>query len=143
MEAAQLFDLCSKFVLLPWIMLAVLPGWSWTHKLIFHAWIPMLLGAAYLFAFWQAWPFPENGGFGSPAEVIASFQNPWLATAGWIHYLAFDLFIGAWEVRDAQRHRLNHWLIIPCLFLTLMAGPVGLLLYFIIRWLNKNVLTTI
>ena len=45
----------------------------------------------------------------------------------------FDLFIGSWEVRDAQAHGISHWLVIPCLFFTFMFGPVGLLLYFILR----------
>ena len=53
--------------------------------------------------------------------------------AGWIHYLAFDLFIGAWEVRDARRLGVPHMVVVPCLFFTLMAGPVGLALYFAMR----------
>jgi hypothetical protein len=53
--------------------------------------------------------------------------------AGWIHYLAFDLFVGAWEVRDAQRQGIHHLLVIPCLLATLMAGPAGLALYWLLR----------
>ena len=65
---------------------------------------------------------------------------------GWIHYLAFDLFVGAWEVRDAQARGIHHLLVIPCLFLTLMAGPGGLLLYWAIRivhtiWFSKAAVT--
>ena len=45
-----------------------------------------------------------DGGFGSLADVATLFQKQELLLAGWIHYLAFDLFIGAWEVRDAQRN---------------------------------------
>ena len=45
-----------------------------------------------------------EGGFGSLADVATLFGKPELLLAGWIHYLAFDLFIGAWEVRDAQRN---------------------------------------
>ena len=37
-------------------------------------------------------------------------------------------------MRDAQRNGIRHIFVIPCLFLTLMAGPVGLLLYFVLRW---------
>ena len=53
--------------------------------------------------------------------------------AGWVHYLAFDLFVGAWIVATAPKYGIAHWLVLPCLFFTLMAGPVGLLLYFILR----------
>ena len=48
---------------------------------------------------------------------------------GWVHYLVFDLFVGAWIVRDARRRGIHHGLVLPCLFFTLMLGPIGLLLY--------------
>ncbi len=53
--------------------------------------------------------------------------------AGWIHYLVFDLFVGAWEVRDARRRGVNHLAVVPCLLLTLLLGPIGLMLYLAIR----------
>ena len=74
-----------------------------------------------------------EGGFGSLADVATLFQKQELLLAGWIHYLAFDLFIGAWEVRDAQRNQLPHLVVIPCLVMTFMLGPIGLLFYFAIR----------
>ncbi len=83
--------------------------------------------------------FPgSEGGFGSLEEVALFFEDPYLLVAGWVHYLAFDLFIGAWEVRDARRLGLHHLIIIPCLLLTFLAGPTGLLLYFILRWSLKR-----
>ena len=75
----------------------------------------------------------SDGGFGSLAEVARLFANPALLLAGWLHYLAFDLFIGAWEVRDAQRHGFPHLLVIPCLLLTFLLGPIGLLCYMAVR----------
>ena len=61
------------------------------------------------------------------------FQKRELLLAGWIHYLAFDLFIGAWETRDAPRNQIPHLVVIPCLVMTFMLGPIGLLFYFAIR----------
>ncbi len=66
------------------------------------------------------------------------FSNRWVLLAGWIHYLCFDLFIGSWQVRDAAANNISHWLVIPCLFLTFMFGPVGLLLYFALRTTPKR-----
>jgi len=57
---------------------------------------------------------------------------------GWVHYLLFDLFVGAWEARDAQRRGVSHGLLIPCLILTYMAGPFGLLLYVVLRAATKK-----
>jgi hypothetical protein len=73
------------------------------------------------------------GGFGSLSAVAMLFSNHWLLLAGWVHYLAFDLFVGSWEVRDSQRLGISHWLVIPCLILTFLFGPVGLLVYFVLR----------
>ena len=94
--------------------------------------IPVLLGLLYLYIILVHWRGSE-GGFGSLGQVSDLFQSPWLLLAGWVHYLAFDLFIGAWEVRDAQREGIHHLLVIPCLFLTFMFGPIGLLLYLGLR----------
>jgi len=84
---------------------------------------------------------PAEGGFDTLAEVKALFSVDALLLAGWIHYLAFDLFIGAWIVRDSQTHDLRHWLVIPCLFFTLMTGPFGLLTYLLLKRLSGKPLS--
>jgi hypothetical protein len=60
-------------------------------------------------------------------------QNSWLLLAGWIHYLAFDLFLGAWQARQAQRLGISHFLVVPCLLLTFLFGPIGLPVFWAIR----------
>jgi hypothetical protein len=67
------------------------------------------------------------------SSVAMLFSNPWLLLAGWTHYLAFDLFIGSWEVRDARDRGLPHLLVVPCLALTFLFGPAGWLLYLTMR----------
>ena len=71
--------------------------------------------------------------FGSLRQLSQLFENPHVLLAGWIHYLAFDLFIGSWEVRDAQQSGIHHLFVVPCLVFTFMLGPAGLVLYFVIR----------
>jgi hypothetical protein len=75
--------------------------------------------------------------------VARLFENPWMLLAGWTHYLAFDLWIGSWEVRDARAHRIPHWLVLPCLFLTFMFGPAGWLLYVIVRGARSNAVAVV
>ena len=48
-----------------------------------------------------------EGGFSSLAAVSTLFADPWVLLAGWTHYLAFDLFIGGWEVRDARQRGVS------------------------------------
>ena len=67
---------------------------------------------------------------------MALFDSPGGATIGWIHYLAFDLFVGTWISRNADAHKISRWFQIPILFFTLMAGPIGLLLYHLLRQLK-------
>ena len=137
-----LYTLFNLFVLPAWILLVVAPKWQWTRKLIFHAWIPSLIAVCYLYAFIVAPDFPEEGTIRSLEGVMILFQQPHIMLAGWVHYLAFDLFVGAWQVRDAQRRGLRHIWVIPCLLATLMYGPVGLFMYFIVRYMLVRTLTT-
>jgi hypothetical protein len=66
------------------------------------------------------------------------FTDHWLVLAGWVHYLAFDLFIGSWQVRDARRNRVPFLLVLPCLLLTFLFGPIGLLLYLFLAGLKSR-----
>ncbi len=132
MTPEPLFSFASTIVLPGWLLLVFAPRWKWTARFICALVIPVLLGLLYLYIILVHWRGSE-GGFGSLGQVSDLFQSPWLLLAGWVHYLAFDLFIGAWEVRDAQRERIHHLLVIPCLLLTFMFGPIGLLLYLGLR----------
>lgn len=131
-SAESLFSYAGTLTMFGWLLLIILPRWRFSAGLISGLIIPVLLGFLY------GWLIvghigSSDGGFGSLAEVRQLFTNEFLLLAGWIHYLAFDLFIGSWEVRDAQRHGIHHLAIIPCLLLTFMLGPVGLVLYLAIR----------
>ena len=64
---------------------------------------------------------------------MALFTQPEVALAGWLHYLAFDLFVGAWETRVGREERIPHLLVIPCLLLTFMFGPIGFVAFLALR----------
>ena len=127
------FSIASTLVLPVWLALALAPTHRWTQRLA--AWIvPALLAAVYVALMIEDLLQPgAEGGFGSLDDVAALFTNRQALLAGWIHYLAFDLVVGAWEARDADRIGLPQWVLIPCLALTFMFGPAGWLLYGIVR----------
>ena len=135
------FTICNTAVMPAWLLLAVAPSRPITHRLVHALWIPVLLAIAYLTAFALNPESPDGGGFSSLSGVMTLFTSPHAVLAGWIHYLAFDLFVGAWEVRDAARRGVPHWMVVPCLFLTLMLGPAGLMLYLVVRHARTNVWT--
>jgi hypothetical protein len=127
-----LFSIAGAVVLPGWALLVFAPRWKWSAHLLAPVVIPALLGVLYVSLLVTHYRGAQ-GGFGSLAEVRRLFDQPALLLAGWVHYLAFDLFIGSWEVRDARRAGLRHGLVIPCLLLTLLFGPAGLLSYLVVR----------
>jgi hypothetical protein len=131
MELEQLFSMAGLIAMLGWLLLAILPKQP-IAQLIAGLALPMALSILYLILIATNLSGAE-GGFGSLADVATLFGKKELLLAGWVHYLAFDLFIGAWEVRDAQRNTIPHLVVIPCLVMTFMLGPIGLLFYFAIR----------
>ncbi len=137
MNANQVFSLANSAALIAWIALIVFPRAKWSARLVTGAVVPLLFAALYtmlLALHWRETP----GGFNSLSGVASLFANPWLLLAGWIHYLAFDLFIGNWEVRDAGRLHIAYWLLLPCLLLTFLFGPLGLLCYFFVRYVRTR-----
>lgn len=132
MNPEQIFSMANTIALIAWALLIIAPRWFLTEKIVFSGAISLFLSAAYLVLI-VAFFGNAEGGFGSLAGVMQLFTNEWAVLAGWIHYLAFDLFVGVWEVRDARAKNISHWLVIPCLILTFMLGPIGLLLYSVLR----------
>lgn len=137
MQPETTFLVGNNLAMAGWILLVFAPKWRWTQRIVIYGSIPLLLGIAYLFIIIFGFGRAE-GGFNSLEGVQQLFQNPWMLLAGWLHYLAFDLFIGSWELSNAQKLGINHFLVIPCLLLTFFFGPIGLLLYFIIRWIHSK-----
>lgn len=132
MPADQLFSLCNLAVLPGWLLLLLAPRWTGT-QIVSAVVIPLALAILYSVLLISQWSVLE-GSFTSLCGVAQLFENPYALLAGWIHYLAFDLFIGSWEVRDARRLKIHHGMVLPCLVFTFLAGPFGLLLYFGLRY---------
>ena len=136
MTAEQLFSILNLVTMAAWLPLVFMPRARWSASVVPLA-VPALLAASYAVLVVSTFGRSE-GGFSSLAGVRTLFDNPWGLLAGWIHYLAFDLFIGGWEVRDSQRRGIPHLLVVPALAITFLFGPAGLLLYLTIRSLRSG-----
>jgi hypothetical protein len=132
MSPEQLFSIANLLSVLCWILLALLPNRRWVTEVLTGRAAPTLFALAYIAIVIAVFPRAE-GSFSTLAGVTALFANSWLLLAGWLHYLAFDLLIGTWEARDSIERGVPRWLLVPCLFLTLMFGPTGWLAYLIVR----------
>ena len=128
---ARLFHVAGNVVLPCWLLLLLAPRWRWTQRLCTFI-VPLLMAALYGWLF-VAHKQPPGSGFGSLEQVGLLFTSPYALLAGWIHYLAFDLFTGAWETRDGLRLGISRWLLLPCQILTFLFGPLGLALYLLIK----------
>lgn len=136
MTLATVFTLVNLSVLPAWLLLILAPNWRGTKAIVHSGLYPIVLGVIYIIGLGTA-VLGGTGGdsmdFTTLEGVRAVFGSDIGVLVGWTHYLVFDLFVGAWEARDAKRRGFKHWLLIPCLFFTLMAGPAGLVLYLILR----------
>jgi hypothetical protein len=136
MSPQQVFFTVNSVALLAWIMLAVLQGRPWVTKMITTKVVPLFFAVLYtaiVISIFGRVP----GGFSTLAGVGTLFSNPWLLLAGWVHYLAFDLLVGSWELEDAAGRGIPHWIVVPCLLLTFLFGPAGWLLYRIVRSIRR------
>lgn len=135
MSPDVLFSIANPVALLGWIGLAMWPLARRPIMILCGCAIPLVFSIAYascILAYWAS----AQGGYDSLPNVMLLFDTPGIALAGWIHYLAFDLAVGGWIVRDAHRSGIAHWLTLPSLALTFLFGPVGLLLHVALRALT-------
>ena len=128
MTASALFSAASFTAMAGWLILGVSVIWKqdFLRDQIAGRWIPVGLAAVYtvliLFFFGSS-----EGGFDTLAHVQQLFTNPWAALAGWIHYLAFDLLVGARIARRVMTQGTPRWTLIFLLPATFLFGPIGLL----------------
>ncbi|MDF3074008.1 MAG: hypothetical protein K0S54_1675 [Alphaproteobacteria bacterium] len=132
MAIETLFSLSSTLAVSGWIALLASRFFPVLAERISGLAIPLLLSVAYaglVLAFWRG----AEGGFDTLDNVMRLFTSKEIALAGWIHYLAFDLFVGAWIVRTARSESIAFLPIVPCLLLTFLFGPVGFLAFSALR----------
>jgi len=127
-----IFWALNLFVLPFWGLLLFAPRWKWTQSL--SGMIAPLILSVFFIVFFIV-EFPSSGGkFGSVADLKILLASPFVLLAMWTHYLAFDLFIAAWEIRDSQRLGIPYIKVFPQVLLTMFLGPFGFLGYLLTRF---------
>lgn len=137
MSPDLIFQIANPVVLIGWLALLASPKFPEAADRIAAFALPLLLSIAYaglVLAFWSG----AEGGFSSLADVMTLFTNPHAALAGWLHYLAFDLFVGAWAVRTARAESIRFLFVIPCLALIFLFGPAGFLMFSLLRAASRT-----
>ncbi len=132
MDWHQAFQVANTGALLCWCCLAFLPRKAWLIYALRYG-VISVLAAVYVLTIFGLAPKIEGGGFGSLNEVKILFSSDAVIFAGWLHYLAFDLFVGLWIAERADVLKLHRVFQIPILIATFMFGPAGLLLYYLVE----------
>lgn len=138
MSPDSVFQICNAIAMVGWIVLLLIsPFWSSFDRFLIGV-IITLFALVYAWLIFQVFTPGDFEKFGSLNGVMELFTNKTAVTAGWVHYLAFDLMVGTWIKKNGFKHNIHHLLLVPCLLLTFMLGPVGLLLYLLIRLIKTK-----
>ena len=140
MSIDTVFLIVNNAVLPLWLLLIVLPHHKITNILVHSGIVPIAYGLVYTGGIIVSTMAggPEGASMTSLEGLMASFSSEQTMLVGWVHYLVFDLIVRAWIVRDAKRESIPHWVIIIPILATLMTGPLGLLLYIVLRWFMRK-----
>jgi hypothetical protein len=133
-----LFSLSSLLVMPFWFMMIFLPAWKWTKRVIASPWIIALAAALYavlvLPGVLQILPAVMNPNL---AGIQSLLGTPTGAIIAWVHFLAFDLFVGRWVYLDSRERNLSPLIVSPIMFFVLMLGPLGFLVYLFVRLMRQ------
>jgi hypothetical protein len=132
-----IFNIFNSGILLFWMLLLFFPKQSITQKVIAYPWVPLVIAFGYIY-FIGMTSGTFSSDFTSLNGLTEMFQNanPQGVAAGWLHYLAFDFWVGCWMLKNSQEKGVKHlWMLVPMLF-TFMLGPVGIIIYTLVLLLQ-------
>ena len=136
-----IFNIYNTGILIFWLLLLVFPKSKLTQKMTDFPWIPLVIAFGYIY-FLGTSDSIFSVDFSTLSGLTEMFQNsnPRGVAAGWLHYLAFDFWVGCWILRDSQKKGIKHaFIIFPMLF-TFMLGPVGVIIYTLVLLFQKKLI---
>ena len=131
--------LWTNFGILPfWLMLIMIPNSKVTQILINSVILPLILSITYVYVIYQTFLLDEP--IFDIFKLYLSLDNLYTVFATesfllifWLHFLTLNLFLGSWVSRDGVKHNMSRGLVSFPLILIYFTGPLGLVLYWIIR----------
>ena len=130
----ELFQLSNLLVMPWWVLMIVASHWQRTRQIVGSSLIFVPIAVLYsvlvLPSFITLLPELANPQLEGIRQLLSTPNG---ATVAWIHFVAFDLFVGRWMYHDSQQLSVPRWIQSVCLLATFMAGPFGLLCYLVVR----------
>ena len=120
-----------------WLLLILAPNHGLTNFLAQSVIAPLLLATGYSYLTYNLYleknVFDGFELYSGLDGLYSMFSNEILLLIFWLHFLAISLFAGAWIIRDARKYLIPKIITIPALVLTYFSGPVGIVIYWLIR----------
>ncbi|MEP7143928.1 MAG: ABA4-like family protein [Ferruginibacter sp.] len=133
-----LFMVTCGIAAIGWIILIfVSPFWPNYEKFLIGVLIA-ILSLAYSMLNFSNFDPDILSKFSNLKGILSLYENPALLLAGWVHFLAFDLFVAVWIKRNSTLHGIKHGWIIPALIFTCLLAPLGFLIYILTRWIKTK-----
>lgn len=137
MNPDVVYSIVNTIALVAWIALSIAPYNARIQQGALGG-VVVMLAALYAVLFIGSFNGAMMKELATLDGLMGLFSNKQAVVLGWTHYLAFDLVAGIYIVRNAQTHEVSSRAIIPFLWLTFMAGPLGWLTYVIFRVLKTK-----
>ena len=134
-----IFNFCNILILIAWGAIIISPQKKISRILISYPWIPLTLSFFYIYFIIISGGLMEAD-FSSLNGIVTLFKNatPESAAAGWLHYLAFDFWVGTWIIKHSRKEKISNKIIVLPLLITFILGPVGILAYSMILLAKKS-----
>ena len=143
----QIYNYFTIDMLFLWVNCGVLPFWliliffpqSHLCKYFVTSILPtVLLGGAYIFMLYKSYTdtydFLANFNlYLGLANISELFSDNTFLMMFWIHFVAINLFVGGWIVKDSQKLTVNKFLVGISLIITYLIGPLGVFIYWFVR----------
>ena len=138
MDTTTIFKIVNNIAMLAWLFLLIVPKWKYTIPSVV-SFIIFFLSISYTFIIIKALPLIKPDVFSSLSSIRNLFANDTTLLAGWIHYLAFDLFVGVYIVKEAQKYFIHRSIVTILLPLTFLFGPIGYVAFQIIKTIKMQI----
>lgn len=131
--------LWANFGLIPfWLMLIIIPRSKFTQFFVNSIILPLIIGCAYIYIIYQS--FLLDDPLLDVFKLYLSIENLYTVFATesfllvfWLHFLALNLFLGSWISLDGVKYNIPQSIVTLPLILVYLVGPLGLVLYWVIR----------
>ena len=134
-----IFNFSNILILIAWGAIIISPQKKISRILISYPWIPLTLSFFYIYFIIISGGLMEAD-FSSLNGIVTLFKKatPESAAAGWLHYLAFDFWVGTWIIKHSRKEKISNKIIVIPLLFTFTLGPVGILVYSLILLAKKS-----